>query len=346
MKRIQTCESLVLAGEDWVQLRYRHILSDTAEVMIEGFADITNPVFAEVMFEGVESLTFVPGVDYELDGERGLIRRLPGSRIRDFAQSPFFGQNVFDHEPYHGRWGNYPFTVFISYIYEDSENVLVEDEARGITCALRSARPQAAIDRLLSGDELTYMVYGDSISTGCEALYVRDTYFARFADRLQRVTGGRVDVVNEAIGGETSREGLSRFAAALERHGPHLVSIAYGINDMCVKPDRPADLTPQQYIDNVRAMVDMARAAGAEVILITNCLPNPHWKYTSAGYKDYAAALRVFAREQALPIADVQALWERELAHGKRLSDLLFNDVNHPTSYGHYLYAAMLETLI
>ena len=209
-----------------------------------------------------------------------------------------------------------------------------------------NALGQAAIDRLLSGEELTYMVYGDSISTGCEALYVRDTYFARFADRLQRVTGGKVDVVNEAIGGETSREGLSRFAAALERHSPHLVSIAYGINDMCVKPDRPADLTPQQYIDNVRAMVDMARAAGAEVILITNCLPNPHWRYTSAGYKDYAAALRVFARAQALPIADVQALWERELAHGKRLSDLLFNDVNHPTSYGHYLYAAMLETLI
>ena len=47
-----------------------------------------------------------------------------------------------------------------------------------------------------------------------------------------------------------------------------------------------------------------------------------------------------------MPLADVQALWERELAHGKRLCDLLLNDVNHPTSYGHYLYAAMLETLI
>ena len=49
MKKVQTCESLVLTGTDWVSLRYHHILEDTAEVMIEDFSGITNPVFAECM---------------------------------------------------------------------------------------------------------------------------------------------------------------------------------------------------------------------------------------------------------------------------------------------------------
>ena len=65
-----------------------------------------------------------------------------------------------------------------------------------------------------------------------------------------------------------------------------------------------------------------------------------------SNHKAYAAGLRTLAQKEKVPLADVQALWERELAHGKRLCDLLLNDVNHPTSYGHYLYAAMLETLI
>ena len=42
MKKVQTCESLVLTGTDWVSLRYHHILEDTAEVMIEDFSGITN----------------------------------------------------------------------------------------------------------------------------------------------------------------------------------------------------------------------------------------------------------------------------------------------------------------
>ncbi|MBP3388518.1 MAG: SGNH/GDSL hydrolase family protein [Clostridia bacterium] len=347
MKRVQTCESLVLIGTEWTQLRYRDILGNTAEVMMEDFAGISNSgCFAEVMFEGVTRRSFVPGRDYELDEKNGRIRRTPNSTMPDYTNSVFYGKEVFNHEEYNGRWGNYPYMVYISYIYESSDNQLVEDDARHIACQWNGPRPERTLRRLMAGESLNYLVYGDSISTGCEALYLKDTYFARFADRLQRVTGGTVNICNASIGGETSREGVARFEAALQTHDPDLVSIAYGMNDMCVKPGRPTDLTVEQYTDNIRTMLNMARAHGAEVILITNCLPNPRWCYTSAAHKEFAVGLRKLAKEEQVPLADVQALWERELAHGKTLSDLLLNDVNHPTSYGHYLYAAMLETLI
>lgn len=345
MKRVQTGESLVLAGTEWVQLRYRHILEDTVEVRMEDFSGITNPVFQESMFAGVKRQTFVVGRDYELDAVNGRIRRLPHSRIRDFSESVFYGKAVFNHEGLHGKWGNYPFMVYVSYIYEDTNNRLVEDEARGITAKLGTRRLSASIDRLLRGEELTYLVFGDSISVGCEALYRGETYFARLVDHLQRVTGGSVNLCNESIGGQTSRNGVERLPAILERHRPHLISIAYGVNDMC-RGGGHKDVTVEEYTDNMRRMVQMAKASGAEVILITNCLPNPHWKFTGADHKDYAVALRRLAAEEDVALADVQALWERELLHGKKLSDLLLNDVNHPSSYGHYLYAAMLDTLV
>lgn len=332
MKRVQTVESAVLVGTEWKQLRYRGILEDTVDVIIEGF-------------DGKDRRVFRPGVDYEINGELGQIRRTSQSAIQDFAESRFYGQEEFNHEIYHGNWGSYPYMVYISYLYEAEGNVLMENEARRITLSSGTPRLSASVERLLRGESLTYMVYGDSISTGCEAIYKKDAYFSLFADKLEQVTGGTVELVNEAVGGETSRQGVARFPSVLEKHRPQLVSIAYGVNDMCLKEGKP-DLTIEEYRHNIVTMLEAARAIGSEVILVTNCLPNPRWIYTSKGYKDYAAELRKIAAEYAVPLADVQALWESELANGKDLSDLLLNDVNHPTTYGHRLYGAMFKTLI
>ncbi len=336
---------MVLANNEWVQLRYKNILESTVEVRIEDFAGTTNPVFAEIMFNGVKRQTFIAGRDYEIDAVNGRIRRTVSSSIPNFANSVFYGKEEFNHEEYHGRWGNFPFMLHISYIYEAVGNQLIEDEARRITATLQTPRIEKSVQRLLSGEELTYLVFGDSISVGCEALYLSETYFARFVDLLQKTTNGTVKLCNESIGGQTSREGMARFKGVLEKHKPQLVSIAYGMNDMC-RGGTKKDVTVKEYTDNMHIMIEMARNYGVEVIVITNCLPNPHWKFTGKDYKDYAKALRRLAKEENISLADVQELWESELKHGKRLSDLLFNDINHPTSYGHYLYYAMLETLL
>ena len=331
MKSVQTCESLVLTGTQWSSLRYHDILADTVEVIAEGF-------------DGAERRVFRAGADYEVDAERGRIRRTENSAIGDYADSPFYGRGSFNHEDYNGQWGNYPYMVYISYLYERQGNRLMEDEARRITLSLGLPRLGQSVRRLLSGEPVTYLVYGDSISTGCEAIYKKDAYFNLFARKLEQVTGGRVNLVNESVGGETSREGVKRFAQAVEKHRPDLVSIAYGVNDMCLRGDH-SDVSPAEYREHMVTMLGQARAAGAEVILITNLTPNPHWVYTNPAFREHAQELRRVAREYGVPLADVQALWESEQAMGKNLSDLLLNDVNHPTTYGHRLYAAMLETL-
>ncbi|MBQ7303131.1 MAG: SGNH/GDSL hydrolase family protein [Clostridia bacterium] len=342
MKKWQEKESIVFTGTEWSTLRYGAIDPQSVTLRYVGFADLTNPVFAEVMFRGRQSATFEIGKDFELDAANGKIRRTPDSAIPDYRESHFYGVEEFTHEGWGGDWGNFPFITVIDYCYDAAQNQLVEDDARRITMMSNTPVPQKTLARLQKGETLTYVVYGDSISTGCEASMPEETYFARFADKLERVTGGHIHLINRAVGGERSREGINHVNNSLAQETPDLVTIAYGMNDM--NPNN--DMTPALYKENMRTMLNACRAVGADVIFVTPCPPNPRWKYTGKDWREYAAMLRELAKEENVPLADVQALWDQEMTYGKTISDLLYNDVNHPTSYGHYLYAAMLNTLI
>lgn len=342
MKKWQEKESLVFVGTEWSTLRYGAIDPESVTLRYVGFTDLTNPVFAEVMFRGRQSATFELGKDFELDAANGRIRRTPDSAIPNYEESHFYGVEEFNHEGWGGDWGNFPFLTIIDYCYDATQNQLVEDDARRITMMSNTPVPQKTLARLQNGETLTYVVYGDSISTGCEASTLQETYFTRFADRLERVTGGKINMINRAVGGELSKHGVTRVSDSLAQETPDLVTISYGMNDMCTN----SDVTPAMYKENMRTMLNACRAVGAEVIFVTPCPPNPHWKYTGEAWREYAAMMRELAKEENVPLADVQALWDQEMTYGKTISDLLYNDVNHPTSYGHYLYAAMLETLI
>lgn len=337
MKRFQDWESAVMLGEDFSTLRYHDIVPGSVSV----FA-IANG----------EHRYFECDKDFEVDYKAGKIRRLPESPIGDYKNSPFYAQEVFNHEIYNGNWGNYPYMVYISYQYEGDTNALLEDEAKRVTLegALPLLTDTKAFQSLKRGETIRYLVYGDSISTGCEAAEEPHSYFRLFADKLERITGGKVEIINKAVGGENSRGGLTRFAEALAEANPHLVSIAYGMNDMCIHSDDKqtalSEVSREEYRGNIVGMLNAARDAGADVFLITNCIPNPCWKFTSLRAGDYPAEMRAIARDYNVPLADVWAFWERELKTGKTLHDLLLNDVNHPTTYGHQMYAAVLNTLI
>ena len=338
MKRMQDWESLVLTGTEWSRLRYREIEPGSLQMFT-------------IQLDGSGYREFECGKDFEIDFREGKLRRTPASQIGDYRNSPFFGCDVFNHEPYNGNWGNYPFTVYVRYIYNDEANTLTEDIAKQITVkgGLPLVKDMAVYQKLLRGEEITYTVIGDSISTGCEAIEKRHAYFSRFADKLERVTGGKIQIVNKAIGGENSAKGATHFIADLEDSNPDFITIAYGINDMCVHgEDRegPSEISIREFHDHLAFMIENARKRNAEVILVTDAIPNPAWKFTSKKEYEFPEETRRLAREYGVPLADNRKLWESELEHGKTLHDLLLNDVNHPTTYGHGLYAQMLFSLI
>ncbi|MGB5561948.1 MAG: arylesterase [Sedimenticolaceae bacterium] len=109
------------------------------------------------------------------------------------------------------------------------------------------------------------LVVGDSLS----AAYGIDKQSGWVALLQQRLQQRQLDyqVVNASISGDTTRGGLSRLPAALERESPAVLVIALGANDGLRGFD------PAQTRANLRTMIGQGRSAGAAVLLLGIKLP-------------------------------------------------------------------------
>ncbi|GIZ11776.1 arylesterase [Pseudomonas sp. NCCP-436] len=121
----------------------------------------------------------------------------------------------------------------------------------------------------------TLLVVGDSISAAF-GMDSRHGWVALLQQQLEE-EGFPHQVVNASISGDTSAGGAARLPALLEAHRPELVIIELGGNDG-LRGQPPAQL--QQ---NLAAMVDDSRQAGAQVLLLGMRLP-PNYgpRYTTA----------------------------------------------------------------
>jgi len=127
----------------------------------------------------------------------------------------------------------------------------------------------------------TVLVVGDSISAAF-GLDTRQGWVALLEQRLDEA-GFEQSVVNASISGDTSAGGLARLPTLLAQHRPQLVIIELGGNDG-LRGQPPAQL--QQ---NLAAMIDRSRAAGAQVLLLGMQLPpNYGQRYTRAFAEVYA----------------------------------------------------------
>lgn len=135
------------------------------------------------------------------------------------------------------------------------------------------------------------LVVGDSISAAF-GMDTRQGWVALLEKRLAE-GGFPQQVVNASISGDTSAGGLARLPTLLAQHQPELVIIELGGNDG-LRGQAPAQL--QQ---NLAAMVDRSRAAGAKVLLLGMQLPpNYGQRYTSA----FAAVYGNLAMEKQVPL--------------------------------------------
>lgn len=119
------------------------------------------------------------------------------------------------------------------------------------------------------------LVIGDSLSAGY-GIAQRDSWVSLLSDRLQ-AEGYGYAVVNASITGDTTTGGLTRLKRALPEHRPAVVIIELGGNDGLRG-------TPINVIRrNLGQMIELARDAGARVILAGMQIPpNYGSRYTSA----------------------------------------------------------------
>ena len=123
----------------------------------------------------------------------------------------------------------------------------------------------SAVPLTASDDRPTILVLGDSISAGY-GVSVEDGWVGALSARLEAENYPH-RVVNASITGDTTSGGRARLPDAVERHEPDIVIIELGGNDGL--RGQPLEAMRQ----NLQAMIEHARGAGARVLLLGIRLP-------------------------------------------------------------------------
>jgi len=162
------------------------------------------------------------------------------------------------------------------------------------------------------------LAFGDSLTFGLGA-----NPGESYPVRLQELIGRKV--VSSGVIGETSTGGLSRLPVVLEETKPQLVILCEGGNDFLQKLDEA------QAANNLRAMVRLAKAQGAQVVLVA--VPKPGLLPSPADF--YSAV----AKEFGLP--------HEETVLRKILTDnALKSDLVHPNAAGYARLADAIAALL
>lgn len=301
-------------------------------------------VFSDADKNKADLIEYVEGTDYTVDYINASIRRIAGSRIADWSQHPMYGVSNFDHTEF-GDYSNSTYTVYAEYVYALEDDNAVSNPYR-LASSLAALLPRVAA-KLQAGEEVVYVVYGDSISTGGEASQECFAYYRRFADYVREIyPGSSIRIVNKAIGGETSKGGAARVDSDVVPLQPDLVSIGYGMNDQNLY-DHGVGVPTEEYEHNLRYIIEAIRSNGdTDIVLVTPCEPNPLWRHTSGAMDGYSDVIHRLSNQYGLGVADVQLLWKQELAAGKTPESLLLNNINHPNDYGHYIYFTAFLNMI
>ncbi|NVK22519.1 MAG: arylesterase [Kangiellaceae bacterium] len=118
---------------------------------------------------------------------------------------------------------------------------------------LTACSDKSKLSRLDSNARI--LAFGDSLTDGV-GVGREDSY----PSVLSRLTG--LDVINAGISGETTEQGVARFASLLDQHQPQLVIVLEGGNDIL----RNKDLL--QTKDNLATMIEQAQALHIQVLLL------------------------------------------------------------------------------
>ena len=215
----------------------------------------------------------------------------------------------------------------------------------GETPQFDAVRLPKTLARLKAKQKLTIGVSGDSITFGLNASGLvgaapfMPIYPELIAAQLRATYGGEVALFNRAVGGWNINSGLNDLDKLIE-HKPDLVIVAYGMNDVGYR-------NPEAYKAGVAKLIERLRAANAdvEVILVATMLGNDQWKHTPREmFPQYLTALKSLVGD-GIALADLTSLWT-EMLKRKRDCDLTGNGVNHPSDFGHRVYASAVLSLL
>ena len=238
------------------------------------------------------------------------------------------------------------------------------------------------IKKLIAGENVTVVAYGDSITCGATSSWYCGyephiyTYSMQFACALADLFGftvkfvdasdlhfqikkppcdyvggdrGVITYINTSVGGWRSQHGIDNYDKHIlpfvEKYGCDLFISAFGMNDSSFDPDTTAN--------NTKVIIDrtLALAPKASFALLSTMVPNPisvGW-YDKQPYQEpYILALAEQYREKGTPCAVTQ-MTSISLAvlECKEFVDYTGNNINHPNDFFGRIYAtSLLQSVI
>jgi len=186
----------------------------------------------------------------------------------------------------------------------------------GVALALAGCGDAPKLSRL--APDAVVLAFGDSLTFGTGAAEAES-----YPAQLERMIGRKV--VRAGVPGEVSAHALARLPAALEEHQPGLLVLCIGGNDFL------RNLGKVQVAENVRRMVSMAKARGADVLLIGT----PEKGFTVTPPAFYAD----IAKQTGIP-------YEGKVVGEILRSAELKSDPIHPNARGYRLIAERVAELL
>jgi lysophospholipase L1-like esterase len=315
------------------------------------FSSDVNPRSAALLFKPTRirsvisadgTKTFEEGRDYTVDLGRGVLSLPAGSRI---PCPLLYGGEGKDYGRFRNREGK-PMLFGEGDLFHGLQVRIAYDHA-GDEWAGKPFVPQnrAAMFPELhwirkAKGELRLALCGDSISAGYNAsAFVgakpnSPPYGEQVAAALRE--GGGVEFRNSSQAGATGGWGVNQLKQ-LNGFNPHLVMIAFGMNDGR-KPGKS-----DAYEKNIRAIVDGLRQHNpkVEIVLVANMLPNEEFSPHSGHFENRDVLIRIAGETERVAVADVMSVTQAMLER-KKFADICGNHVNHPNDFIHRLYASVI----
>ena len=226
------------------------------------------------------------------------------------------------------------------------------EEYKGAQPEFSSDGLSKTIAKLKAREDLNFVFYGDSITTGCNASGNYDALpnmprfdemvVARLKDWYQ-YDATNITLTNTAVGGWLSDNGKGEFTERVLNYNPDLVAIGFGMND------GTWNVPAETFGINIDFMIQKLKAQNpdCEVILLSTMLPNPDATTAENGdylksQKDYLPILKEIASGyEGIVVADITSMHE-ELLKRKDYCDMTGNNINHPSDFLVRVYAQVI----
>lgn len=172
------------------------------------------------------------------------------------------------------------------------------------------------------------ITFGDSITKN---------YTDMFREQIQKEYEEiDLEVINAGVVGETSVQGVDRLQPIIDQK-PDVVIVEFGMNDW------RKGVSCEDFRHNLKTIVDRLEKCKVRVLLMSI---NPDYqglfKGTSRVINKYNSVIREVAYEKRIRIADVNALWKREI----RPIKAGLQDAIHPNELGYKIICSSLMRIV